>query len=48
MCPDKGDGTLDDVCFRGSEEECEKWFNEHYITDDENIEKFSEWLNNEE
>ena len=33
MCPDKGDGTLDDVCFRGSEEECDEWFNNHYIAE---------------
>lgn len=36
MCPDQEDGTLDDVCFRGSEEECDEWFNKHYIASDEN------------
>ena len=34
ICPDMEDGTLDDVCFRGSEEECNKFFNEHFITED--------------
>ena len=34
MCPDKGDGTLDDVCFRGSEKECEEWCSKHYIAED--------------
>lgn len=34
MCPDKGDGTLDDVCFRGSKEECDKFCSEHFIAED--------------
>ena len=35
MCPDKKDGTLDDVCFYGSEEECEEYFSKKYIKDDD-------------
>ena len=33
MCPDKGDETLDDVCFRGSEKECDEFYQKHYIHD---------------
>lgn len=34
MCLDKGDGTLDDVCFRGSEEECNNFLSKHFIAED--------------
>ena len=33
MCPDKRVGTLDDVCFRGSEE-CNNFLSEHFIAKD--------------
>ena len=31
MCPDKGDSTLDDLCFKGSEKECDNFFQKHFI-----------------
>lgn len=31
ICEDKGDGTLDDVCYQGTEEECEEYFCKKYI-----------------
>lgn len=34
VSPDKGDSTLDDVCFRGSEEECDEFFRGHFIAED--------------
>lgn len=40
VCPDKGDTTLDDVCFKGSEKECNEFFKKHYIHNDE-VEKFN-------
>ena len=33
ICPDKGDSTLDDVCFKGSEKECDEFFQKHFIND---------------
>lgn len=32
-CPDKGDSTLDDACFKGSEKECDEFFQKHFIND---------------
>ena len=40
ICSDKGDSTLDDVCFKGSEKECDEFFEKHYIHD-EDAEKFN-------
>lgn len=40
ICPDKCESTLDDVCFKGSEKECNEFFQKHFICD-ENTEKFN-------
>ena len=47
MCPDKGDSTLDSVCFKGSEKECDEFFQKHYIHD-ENAEKFNAEVRDEQ
>ena len=35
ICPDKCDSTLDDVCFKGSEKECDEFFQKHYFHDED-------------
>lgn len=39
ICPEKDVRIVDDVCFRGSEQECNEWYNNHCATKENNMDK---------